>query len=133
MSAFDQTMFMLLARTRMKAGTLIPHVTKLVTQLAQPMFGNIDVVRYTQMSRRLKVGEEYARRLLRHKYDENDANNIARRLVEVYPEHSFIIDHEEAERIGLKPTLPEPDVRDTLCNLARQISDMTAIGRIIEK
>lgn len=133
MSAFDQTMFMLTARTSMKAGTLIPHVTNFVTQLAQPMFENVDVVRYTQMSRRLKVGEEYARRLLLKRFNENDANNIARRLVEVYPEHGFIIDNEEATRIGLKPTVPEPDVRDIMCNIARQLPGMTALGRIIEK
>ena len=133
MAAFDQTMFMLASRTRMKAGTLIPHVTKLVTQMVQPMFGNVDVVRYTQMSRRLKVGEEYARRLLMNRFSESIANNIARKLVEIYPEHGFIIDHGEAERLGLRPTLPEPDVRDIMCNLCHLLPNMTAVGRIIEK
>ena len=81
----------------MKVTTLLPHVTRLVTAMTEPLFTGVDVVRYTQMSRSLKVGEEYARRLLMPRYAEEGANAIARSLVENYPGHSFIIDEEEAK------------------------------------
>ncbi len=132
LTAFDQTMFMLAQRTSQKAGTLIPHVTKLVTQMVQPMFGNIDVVRYTQMSRRLKVGEEYAKRLLMNRFVEFEANGIARKLVELYPDHGFIIDHAEAVRIGLKPKVPDAELLGILNELAILLPNMTAIGRLTE-
>ncbi len=133
LSALDQTMFMLRSRTRMKSATVIPHATKLVTQMVQPMFANVDVFRYTQISRRLKIGEEYARRLLLRRFTTLEANDIARKLVDNYPEHGFIIDHQEAEKIGLKPMSTYPKLRDILCNLARQMPEVTAIGRMIKK
>ena len=69
LTALDKAMFMLLNRTGMKIATLLPHVTRFATEMTGPLFGNIDVVRYTQMSRLLKIGEEYARKLLRGRFD----------------------------------------------------------------
>jgi hypothetical protein len=47
------------------------------------MFNGIDVVRYTQMSRVLKVAEEYGKRLLRNVYG-GSADGIAEALVAGY-------------------------------------------------
>lgn len=129
MSAFDQTMFMLIQRTGMKVATLIPHVSRFVNNMAEPMFRNIDVVRYTQMSRALKVGEEYACRLLRKRLGPR-ANEVARRLVENYPEHGFIIDFEEAKSLGLKPTPVSDDQFRILKDIAACSDGLTAIGRL---
>jgi hypothetical protein len=51
MSSLDQTMFTMCARTRRKVVTLLPHITKLITEMTQPLFNHVDVVRYSQMSR----------------------------------------------------------------------------------
>jgi GTP cyclohydrolase FolE2 len=50
------------------------------------------------MSRALKVGEEYAIRLLMSNpdYPPDQAREVARALVEDYPDHGFVIDAEEA-------------------------------------
>lgn len=130
MAAFDRMMPMFLRRTGMKQATLMPHISRLITDMTKPMFANVDVVRYTQMSRLLKVGEEYARRLLAHRFSSNDANDIARKLVEKYPEHGFIIDRKEADEIGLKTTLATDEQRDIMHEIAELLSGVTAIGRI---
>ncbi len=97
------------------------------------MFGNIDVVRYTQMSRLIKVGEEYAKRLLLPKHGEEHASGIASRLVERYPEHGFIIDSDEAPRIGLRLRVPTADQLRIMEELAAHLGSLTAIGRVFER
>jgi hypothetical protein len=102
LEAFDRSMLMLLSRTGKKIDTLIPLVSRFVTDMVRPLFEKIDVVHYTQMARALKVAEDYAVRLLRPRYSEREAERIARHLVEKYSEHGFVIDAKEAQSIGLK-------------------------------
>lgn len=132
MSAFDEVMFMLIPRTRMKVKTLLPHVTEVVNSMTRPLFENIDVVRYTQMSRLLKVAEEYAIRLLTPRFDQKTADAIARQLAERYPEHGFIISRDEAEEIGLQPEQPTEEQSRILSRMIPQLSGLTAIGAIRE-
>jgi hypothetical protein len=99
MESFDRTMFLLKGRTHMRTATLVPMVLQYAANVAKPLLEKIDAVHYTQMSRILKVAEEYARRLLLVRYPEEVAVRIARHLVEKYPEHGFVIDAAEAVRI----------------------------------
>jgi hypothetical protein len=133
MTALDRTMFLFARRTGMKAKTLLPHVTRFVADLTGPLFGHIDVVHYTQMSRALKEGEEYAQRLLRHRHSPEEATSIARQLVENYPEHGFIIDQDEAREVGLRVKNPTDDQMRIMDEIADQLDGMTTIGRITEK
>ena len=133
MRALDQVMFLLAARTGKKVATLLPDAIRFVTQMTGPMFSNIDVVRYTQMSRLLRVGEEYARRLLAARLREEEADDIARQLVEKYPEHGFIIDFEEAVRLGLRPTEPSDERARIMEEVAESLGGLTAIGRIRQR
>lgn len=133
MTALDKVMVLFVNRTGMKAKTLLPHVTRFVADLTSPLFQRIDVVHYTQMSRALKEGEEYARRLLRCRLGEDVSNAIARKLVENYPEHGFIIDTEEVERLGLRPSKPTSDQLRIMNEIAEQLNGLTAIGRITER
>lgn len=133
LTAFDQAMFLLVKRTGMKVSTLMPHVTRFVSAVTQSLFQGPDAVRYTQMSRFLKVGEEYARRLLRKKYGEEQANAIARRLVEDYPVHSFVIDREEGERVGLAFKKPTDNQIRIMDRISEELPKLTAIGQIIER
>lgn len=133
LTAFDQAMFLLIKRTGMKVATLLPHVIRLVTDMTEPMFQSVDVVRYTQMSRSLKVGEEYARRLMVSKYGEEVANDIARKLVEKYPEHGFVIDRQEATEIGLNPMQATDEQIGIMEEIGENLRGLTAIGRMAER
>jgi hypothetical protein len=115
----------------MKVVTLLPHITKLATEMTRPLFENIDVVRYTQMSRALKTGEEYARRLLSTKYPKSVAGKISRALVENYPVHSFVIDYDEMVELGLNPIEASPDLLPILDRIAGHCAGQTAVGPLV--
>ncbi len=118
MEAFDNRMLLLLTRTGLKMKSLIPLASNFVARLARPMFEKVDVVRFTQMSRALKIAEEYAQRLLASAYGSRAAQKIARTLVQDYPEHGFPIYREEMQAIGLKTEA----VSDTLRSILEQIT-----------
>ncbi|MGI6240471.1 MAG: SDH family Clp fold serine proteinase [Candidatus Omnitrophota bacterium] len=128
LESFDSSMLFLLRRTGKKMDTLIPNVFKFVTDMTTPLFNKIDAVHYSQMARALKVGEEYAARLLQVKYP--NATEIARKLVENYPEHGFVIDHEETKRIGLKTVLMSEEQENIFAGLKDYLRNMTLIGRL---
>ena len=100
MSAVDSQMIFWLTRTGKKIESLLPKVMHFVADMMTPPFDKNDTVHYTQMARTLKVGHEYAQRLLSRKYGLR-AQRIAEILTENYPDHGFVIDKEECERIGL--------------------------------
>jgi hypothetical protein len=133
MSALDQMMLLFAHRTGMKAKTLLPHVTRFVADLTEPLFAHIDAMHYTQMSRALKEGEEYARRLLRLRHGPEAAAKIARALVEKYPEHGFTIDQEEAGELGIHLGEPSKDQVRIMDDVAEHLDGLTAIGRIMER
>ncbi len=132
MSAIDETMFLLMQRTGMKTATLMPHVREIATSMTRPLFENVDVVRLTQMSRILKVVEDYARRLLFPKLGHERADSIARELAERYSEHGFIIYPDEAAEIGLPIEVPDGETAKILSRIIPHLPKMTALGSIKE-
>lgn len=132
MEAVDQTMFLLIGRTRKKVDTLLPLVMKFVSDEMRPLFEKIDTVHYTLMSRVLKVAEEYAIRLLQPKYPREQALIIARSLVEKYPEHGFVIDDKEIHELGLEIEKPNPEQENIIDIIMPFLDGMTIIGRIVE-
>ena len=131
MSALDRVMILLLQRTRKKMKNVLPVASEFVTQLTEPMFEGIDVVRYTRMSRLLKVAEEYGKRLLRTNYGPRGAATIASYLVERYPEHGFPIYPDEARQIGLKLADISPQLSKILEKTTQYLPNLTAIGNVI--
>jgi Serine dehydrogenase proteinase len=108
----DMVLILMQQRTRKKFQTLMPVVFHFVADVMRPLFRNIDTARYVQMSRSLKVGEEYVKRLLltpridpKDRYTEAEATRIAQSLASEYPDHGFFINHTEARKIGLR--IPE--------------------------
>lgn len=99
LEAVDSSMILILHRTHKKLDTLLPMILRFVTDMTRPMFENIDIVHYTKMARALKVAEDYAVRLLRARYSLQEAERIARHLVQSYSEHGFVIDAEEAKAL----------------------------------
>jgi len=79
------------------------------------------------------VGEEYARRLLRRRIGKDLADEIARKLVENYPEHGFIIDYEEATELHLQPKKRSADLLRIMDEVSDTLDGVTAIGRITER
>jgi hypothetical protein len=139
LDAFDNTMNLLLERTKKRLSTLFPIVMKFTADVVRPLFENVDVVRYTQMSRILKVAEDYAARLLLDKYSRHEAEAIARHLAEQYAEHPFPIGMTEIELIqaelGLdKPIahLVPPNTQIIFDKMLPFLGHFTAIGPLVE-
>lgn len=106
----DQTMMMLVARTGKKIETLMPQAMKYTTDMMRPLLENIDTVHYIKQSRILKVGEDYAVRLLANRLG-RDATQVASHFVNGYSEHGFVIDREEAtDHLRLDTVDPEVEV-----------------------
>ena len=84
------------------------------------------------MSRILKVGEEYAVRLLKPIHGEEKAKQIAEALVSNYPEHGFVIDCIEAKNIGLQIELPQGRIADAYTKILPHMEKISAYGFITE-
>lgn len=134
LDAVDQTMMLLINRTGKKLDILLPATLRYVSDMMRPMFEKVDVVHYTQLARILKVAEEYAIRLLRPRYSKDEAERIARHLVERYPEHGFIIDAEEASNpeLGLKTKEPSDEQARIMDRIIPFLGRVNIIGRLQE-
>lgn len=110
----------------------LPFILNFVGQFMRPLVEKIDTVRYTELSRKLKVGEEYALRLLRQKYPDS-ARDIAYHLVNGYPAHDFAIEYEEASSFLdlAKPSDDQLAVLDRLCSILRRGNDVM-IGTLMD-
>ena len=128
----DETMWAMVGRTKKKIETLLPMVFGFEAQFMRPLLENIDAVHYTRMSRILKVAQEYASRLLVPQYTKKEADAIAVKLVEEYPEHGFVIDREETQRIGLRIESPQDRLSAVLDALSVALgdNDVPWFGRI---
>ena len=129
LESVDRAMMMLVGRTGKKVETLLPMVLESVGNMMRPLLESIDVVHYTQMSRSLKVGEEYAKRLLSRV---PDPDKTARNLVHGYPDHSFSIDLAEAKGLGLKAKAASEDQEMIFDEIRPFIRKLTCIGFVKE-
>lgn len=111
----------------------LPFILDFVSQFMRPLAEKIDTVHYTDLSRRLKVGEEYALRLLRLNYQEDRAREIARRLVNDYPSHDFVIGYEEASSFLdlAEANKEQQEVLDKLRSILRYGDDIM-IGALVD-
>ncbi len=129
----DQTMLLLLDRTGKKVDKLMPLIMTFTTQTIAPLLDKIDIVHYTERARVLKIAEEYATRLLAPIHSDPEA--VARKLVNAYPAHDFVIGREELD--GLLDTEPGSDgVLDSLMDLEDYLTTQrgtVAIGRVVQK
>jgi hypothetical protein len=129
----DRIMMFLLVRTGKRIDSLMPHITRHVSDTLRPMYEKIDTVHYTQMSRILKVAEDYAIRLLLPYKSPSEAAHIARHLIEHYPAHDFVIDREEAAANDLPVVAPDADLATAFETMLPHLeSGLIAIGRVQE-
>lgn len=69
--------------------------------IMNPLYSHVDPSRLGSYRQVLAEGQEYAKRLLSTRMDDDDAAELARRLVWDYPAHDFVIDRNEARDLGL--------------------------------
>ena len=119
-----------------KKQLLLPTVIDYVTGMIRPLMEKIDAIHYMSLSRTLRIAQEYAYRLLQDKYGVYNAKVVAKKLVENYPYHGFIIDIAEAREIGLKNvvkmTEKMQDACDTLLSLTNDC-EIPLIGKFYIK
>lgn len=95
-------------RTGKSFNVVMPHALRFAAELTKPLFEKIDAVRYSRQTRRLQEAQDYAERLLRRRFSEEEAKAIAKDLVRNYPTHGFVIDRAEAKRVGKVEDRPTP-------------------------
>jgi hypothetical protein len=82
LEAFDRTMALLTLRTEQDVDELVPIAADFAARLSQPYIQKQDMLEYTRMSRVLKIGEDYASRLLyrqgEHRLKSSEGNGSAR-------------------------------------------------------
>lgn len=134
LESIDASMFLLIARTRKKTQSVLPHTLRFVAELMKPLLQQLDIIEYTQMSRTLKVAEEYAKRLLIDVVGPEKAQQISSHYVEFYKEHDFFISSEEAQMIGLPIQNNNNKLDNILHKLYHEIryNDITAYGLLKE-
>lgn len=80
--------------------------------IADPLFSQFDPLELGNLRRSLDIGRRYAVMLLiRTELEPREAYAVAERLAVGYPSHDFVIDYEEADRIGLR--VHRPDTSET--------------------
>lgn len=143
MVAMDQAMALLVRRMHKRTDVLLPIVLDYVASTLKPLLEKIDTIDYARKSRQLKVVEEYAARLMRRQYGFPRAKQIARQLVENYPEHGFVIDRdellttpsqdpEESFGVGIKAERATAKTQAAIDRLLPYLDVVTAIGRLEE-
>jgi hypothetical protein len=77
LEALDRTMALLTLRSGEDVDKLLPRALDFAARLSQPYLQETDMVDYTRMSRVLKIGEDYASRLLERHYDNQESNQAS--------------------------------------------------------
>lgn len=104
-------------------GMSIPEVlspaSKFVATLIRPLYEQTDPKLLGKRVRQLKISEEYAIRVLRRNkaYKGQDIEELVNTLVYEYPSHSFVINYNEANELGMPVEILSDD--PTIENLVK--------------
>jgi len=121
LTTLDLTVKMICARGGLRVGGAVKLATQFVGQLAQPFYSQIEPIQLGQTARALDIGKRYGELLLKRYRGVNtdDASRIADRLVNGYPSHSFILDVEELQDIGLPAEQADAETSTVLSKIAK--------------
>ena len=131
----NQNLIMMRMITRRRYDVVMPHASKLTSDMMAPLLDKIDTIHYAKQSRLLRVAEDYAIRLMMPRVPKERARQIADQLVKKYPEHGFVIDRKEAKEI-LDITDHSDETERTLRKIEQYMWDndkVEAFGRFQEK
>ena len=84
-----------------------------VSGMLTPIFAQIDPLKLGENARALEIASRYADRLDEHSDNLKAGSRDA--LVSGYPDHGFVIDREEAEKLFIRVNEPNPELRE-LCD-----------------
>jgi len=107
---YDDVVSRILKQSGMRPFEACSKAAELTSSLCGPLYAQLDPARLAESARGLELGGGYAERLLRRYrpafYAEN-GRGLIQRLVHDYPAHSFILDWEEVQELGLPARLPD--------------------------
>ncbi len=89
----------------------------LVSGMLTPIFAQIDPLKLGENARALNIASEYANRLNRHSRNlkQTAEQDSVQELISGYPDHRFVIDRREAEKLFREVRTPDDDLI-RLCN-----------------
>lgn len=104
LETFDVIVRFLLERSGMDIAHALEQAPSLLSPIAAPLYQLVDYRQLGDAVRNLEIGEAYALEVMRRwsPIAENTAYRVVRQLVWEYPDHSYIVDLEEAQGIGLE-------------------------------
>jgi Serine dehydrogenase proteinase len=108
---------------------LLGTASAFATGAIEPMLRGVRALDFGAWGRSLKIGEMYARLLLRE-HHRKEADSIARRLVYDYTHHLFPIDYREARDIGLNVGLMGQETYQSGLKVLRLCGEKMFIGWI---
>lgn len=110
---------------RMSLTNAVRSAEPLASDIVTPLFGQVDPLELGEARRYLNIVEQYSRIVMeRHSYPhipQEYRENMVRKLVWDYPSHGFVIDREEARKVGLNIV----DLDDKSTALCEELLDTT--------
>jgi hypothetical protein len=143
LTAVDQAMTLFTRRLRKRSDILLPMALKYVTDLLRPLLEKVDTTDYARKSRDLKMAEEYAARLMRKLYGFSKSKEIARQLVQNYPDHGFVIDRDEVMAIdilddgeggfglGIRAEVAPPRMQALFDEMVPWLDSLNVVGEVL--
>lgn len=128
--ALTTSLQMLADQTGIDIPELLAPVTRFVSRLYNPVSAQIKPADAGYMSRILEVSREYVKRFLLEKgLETKEVERISYQLAYGYPSHGFVIEIEEARRLGLNVRLPEKEEMEFCQKLLDYLEqDFEALG-----
>ncbi|MFI8461822.1 hypothetical protein [Kitasatospora sp. NPDC085464] len=116
---------------RVPVGDLLDRASRFALGSIEPMMQKVSALDFGAWGRSLRIGENYAKKLLELRDGESDAERIdaiAHRLVYGYTHHLFPIDHHEARDIGLAVERMGDEQYDGMMQIVRACQDKDFAG-----
>ena len=126
LETLDQVVMTLMAHGGMDIPFAVEAARPLVADIVQPLYKQVDPHELGEARRYLAVGEEYSKMVMaRYGYrhlSESQINSIVGKLVWEYPSHAFVIDLQEAQKIGLNAKPLDRETTDLCTKLVSMVS-----------
>lgn len=94
--------------------------TNLTGQLMSPITAQLDIMKYGEFIRAMRIAREYGDRLSQHHNGENLKSSAVQKLTSGYPSHGFAIDKEEAENHLFTSVEPPGDALSCLIQMIKE-------------
>lgn len=103
LETLDLASKMLLSRSSLKLAEIISLANQFCGQTSMSLYSKLEPIVIAGHARALEVAKLYAYKILlkKKRYDNKEALEIVRQLVDNYPSHGFVIDAEELEMLKI--------------------------------